>query len=268
MKVLVVGSTGVLGRHVLPRLEACGYEVIHPRVDIFDREALAGALSGADAVLNLASRVPRLESSGQSNYAMNDKIRRDGIQSLIEACRKAGVRRLVQQSIAFMMAGGERVMTELSPVSATPVAASARDMENRLKASDLDWIVLRDGLLYGPGTGRENAWREALQKDEPMPGTGGDYISLIHVADLAEAFVTALGAFDRSGRTDRIFAIVDDRPLTYRELFDGLVASQKLRVLRAGGPLRLPSFRVSNARALDQLGWRPFYRTVWSGLAQ
>ena len=30
-----------------------------------------------------------------------------------------------------------------------------------------------------------------------------------------------------------------------------------------GGPLSpFPSFRVSNARARNELGWKPFYRTV------
>jgi nucleoside-diphosphate-sugar epimerase len=267
MKLAIIGSSGVIGRHLLPRLEARGHEIKAPKVDIFDRNALSSVLSGVDAVINLASRVPRLEGSGGTEYGMNDRIRREGIASLIDACGKTGVRRLVQQSIAFMMAGGGRVMTELSPENPTPVAASAIDMESQLKASDLDWIVLRDGLLYGPGTGREKAWREALQKRQPIPGAGDDYMSLVHVADLAEAFVAALGAFRRAARVDRIFAIVDDRPLTYRELFDRLAAHNNLSPLRAGGQLRLPSFRVSNARAVEQLGWKPFYRTVWSGLA-
>ena len=150
---------------------------------------------------------------------MNDKIRREGTRHLIDACRKTNVTRLVQQSVAFMMSARGQLMTECSPQTRSPQAASAVDMEGLLSASDLDWIALRDGLLYGPGTGREQAWREAVKTGQPSPGNDDHYLSPIHVADLAEAFIAALALFDRAERTNRIFAIVDDCPLRYRELY-------------------------------------------------
>jgi nucleoside-diphosphate-sugar epimerase len=265
MRVMVIGSTGVVGRHLLPRLEAYGHDAVRAKVDIFDQEQLARAIQGADAVINLATRVPRLGPN--PDYTMNDKIRREGTRHLIDACRKAGVTRLVQQSIAFMMSAGGQLMTEGSPQTRSSHAASAVDMEDLLIACDLDWIALRDGLLYGPGTGREQAWHEAVKTGQPAPGDDDHYLSPIHVADLAEAFITALAFFDRAERTKRIFAIVDDCPLTYRELYARLARDSKLPPPAAGGPIVLPSFRVSNRLACRELGWKPFYRTIWCGLA-
>jgi nucleoside-diphosphate-sugar epimerase len=124
-------------------------------------------------------------------------------------------------------------------------------------------VNLRDGALYGPGTGREEHWRALARSGElRFPGDGSDYISLFHVADLAECFVLAT----ERGPSGSIASVVDDRPTTYRELFAYIALLEGVAVPTGGGASNFPSFRVSNSEAREILGWRPFYRSYRSGL--
>src|SRR5258708_5699788 len=96
--------------------------------------------------------------------------------------RAAGAGRFIVQSIAFAYAAGREPHPETDPLNlADPVRAvtvkGAVDMEQQaLSASGLDAIVLRYGLLYGPGT-----WREA--SSGPEPALHGD--AAAHAALLA-----------------------------------------------------------------------------------
>jgi|SRR6266478_2084641 len=96
-----------------------------------------------------------------------------------------------------------------------------------------------------------------------VPGDGSDYISLIHVADLAEAFVLAA----ERAPFGAVMSVVDDQPTTYRELFGYIADLEDVPAPTAGGASNFPSFRISNAKARKILGWRPCYRSYRSGLA-
>src|SRR5262249_61176285 len=95
----------------------------------------------------------------------------------------ATARRLIVHAIALASDGGGEPPREpdplnlADPVRAVPVKGAA-DMEQQvLSASRLDAIVLRYGLLYGPGT-----WREASSGEKPG----------LHVDAAAHAAVLAI----------------------------------------------------------------------------
>src|SRR5258708_37467596 len=77
----------------------------------------------------------------------------------------------------------------------TPVTQSAWDMEQVVRNSRLDWLILRGGLFYRPGTGLDAAWREAAP-----PGTRtitGDWRrigSLLRFSDIAEVHARSIVA--------------------------------------------------------------------------
>jgi nucleoside-diphosphate-sugar epimerase len=273
--VAVLGASGVYGRHLVPRLLARGHRVralvrrpdTAPSgsearvVDIFDGDSLRRAIEGCDVVVNLVTAVPRPDQP--PDFAMNDRIRREGTASLIAACRDG--QHLIQQGIAMVHAGGgEAVLDEQAPMQAGPATASAIEMEATVRASGLSHLILRGGLFYGPGTGREAQWLEAARSGAlAIPGDGSDFASLIHVADMAEA--TAL-AVDTRGASGALL-VVDDQPVRWRDLFSHVAKLAHAPAPKAGAPLRLPSFRCSNGAAREVLGWRPFYADYRSGLA-
>lgn len=113
------------------------------------------------------------------------------------------------------------------------------------------------------GPDATSTWRVLVRAGElRFPGDGSDYISLIHVADLAEGFTLAA----ERGPSGSIISVVDDGPTTYRELFAHIALMEGAAVPTGGGASNFPSFRVANFKARDILGWRPFYRSYRSGL--
>ncbi len=281
MRIAVVGATGVLGRHVVPRLIERGHDV-RPIVrsdeqlqhfrqlgidaghgDILDPGSLERALRGCEGALHLATAIP--PPGPAPNWTLNDRIRREGTANLMAACQSAGVQRYVQQSIAHLVADGTAsVLDEMAPVRPTTVTASAADMEALVAKSTLDWIILRGGLFYGPGTGRDDTWRWLARAGElRLPGDGSEYISLVHVSDMAEAVALSV----TTDSSSRLLSVVDDEPVTYATLFHHIATLEHGPEPQSGGPLTLPSFRVTNARARASLGWVPRIATYRAGLA-
>ncbi|HEY1391545.1 MAG TPA: NAD(P)-dependent oxidoreductase [Ktedonobacterales bacterium] len=280
MRVFVVGATGILGRHTLPRLVERGHRVVvvarRPedvarlrrlgfdayRGDILDVESLREPLRGCEVALHLATAIPVRPGMG---WDLNDRIRREGTRNLLAAAQQQGARRYVQQSITLLYGdGGDQLVSEDHPLAPSPRIASAFEMEEAVRASSLDWVMLRGGSFYGPETGREDAWyREADQGTLTVPGDGSALLSLIRVEDMAGAVVLAAEAAPAGA----VYNVVDDAPVSYRELYNYVAARRMLPDPSAGGPPAAP-LGCSNAAIRRALGWEPMWPSYRSGLAQ
>lgn len=285
--IAVVGATGVYGRHLVPRLAARGHRVralarrpeaagaaaacgAEVRVaDLLDGDALRAALHGCELAINLATALPRPDRPG-GDFAANDRLRRTGTPIFVDACRDAGVARVIQQSIAMVNGAGTEWGDEDTtlPVTGNDVAsaaiAAARAMEDSVMRAPLDWLVLRGGLFYGPGTGFDDDWRARARAGKlRLPGDGSDWVSLVHIADMAAATVAAVEHWP----SRRALIVADDHPVVWRELFGHVAALAGASAPEPGGRAGFPSFRVRNTRARAALEWRPLYPDHRSGLA-
>jgi len=286
--IAVLGANGVYGRHLVPRLVARGHRVralvrrpeaaaiaraggAEPRIaDVFDGPSLRAGLDGCDAAINLATTLPG--PSGRGDFAANDRLRREGTPIWIDACRAAGVGRIVQQSVAMVNAApGDAWADEetLASHDGTDVAAlaiaAALDMEATIRGSGLDWLVLRGGLFYGPGTGFDDDWFARARAGKlRLPGDGADWVSLVHVADMADATVAAVEHWP----SRRTLIVADDEPARWRDVFAYVAAIAGVEPPQPGGRQGFPSFRVTNRRARDTLGWAPRYPSYRVGLAR
>jgi nucleoside-diphosphate-sugar epimerase len=285
--VAILGASGVYGRHLTPRLVEAGYAVraLVRRVeaagvargcgaevriaDIFDADSLRQGLEGCDVCINLATSLPG--PSGRGDFDVNDRVRREGVPLLLEACRQAGVARLLQQSIAMAGAAGDTLADEdtvFQPegddISARAIRATLV-MEDAVRASDLDWVILRGGLFYGPGTGFDDGWfaRAAAGKLR-LPGDGSDFVSLVHIADMAAATVATLAAWP----SRQTLIIADDAPARWRDVFGYIASITGAEAPQPGGRAGFSSFRTSNRRAREILGWAPRYADYRSGLVR
>lgn len=209
---------------------------------------------------------------GRGDFAANDRLRVEGMPNFVEACRKAGVKRLPHQSIGFVSASGsnawsdeDHIHTPISDTIASRAILAARDMEKIIASSGLDWVILRGGLFYGPGTGFDDGWfgRAAAGKLR-SPGDGTDYVSLVHIADMA---ATTVASLDRWPARQALI-VCDDDPAPWREVFGYIASAVGQSMPESGGPVGFPSLRLRNIRARTALNWQPFYRSWRQGFSR
>ena len=280
MRIAVLGASGVIGRTLLPLLAQRGHAVragAHAAssvqglraagveaaaCDILDAASLAPLLAGCDAVINVATSIPK--PGGRGDWALNDRIRVEGTRNLLAACAQAGVPRLVAQSVAMLLcADDSRAQTEEDPVVGYGRVATAAQLEEQVRASGLDWRIARGGLFYGAG--REEAWRTQL--DDPafrIPAGGKAWLSQVHVRDYAGA----LAHIVELETPRQVYNACDDAPLTELDLYREAAQWRGKPVPPVGeapGLYGLRSFRVSNAK-LRAAGWAPQYPCLRDGL--
>jgi nucleoside-diphosphate-sugar epimerase len=194
MRIFLAGAAGAIGRRLAPLLVRAGHEVtgttrstqtgreldragVKPAVlDIFDAQAVADAvrLARPEVVIHQLTDLPREADQAliSASYPKNARIRTEGTRNLVAAAQAAAARRFIVQSIAFAYPPGGEPHPETDPLNfADPLRAvtvkGAADMERQvLEAPGMAAIVLRYGLLYGPGTWSQTAARKpALHVD-------------------------------------------------------------------------------------------------------
>ena len=185
MRLLVTGGTGVLGRAFAPIARAAGHQLQTPNrdeLDLFDPAAVADATRGVDAVFHLATRIQPLEQlENPEAWRENDRLRADASRILVDAALAAGVAVYVQPTVTFVYPpkGPVSEDTPIADVSAILRSALTAESEtDRFAQSGRRGIVLRLGLLDGPGTGH----------DAPVRALG----ATLHVSDAARALLSAL----------------------------------------------------------------------------
>ena len=165
-EIVITGSTGVIGRRAARELLAAGHRVrtrltrASTGADVFDEASLRGAFAGADMVVNLLTHIPAAERMGDpAAWAENDRIRIEASAAIARAAQAAGVKRLVQESIAFVYAdGGDAWLDEDAPIAGGGVTTSALTAErNARELFGGETVVLRFGLFMGPDSGSARA---------------------------------------------------------------------------------------------------------------
>lgn len=183
MRIFLAGASGAVGRRLVPLLLKAGHEVtgatrspetakalaetgVEPVVlDIFDGPAVADAMRAANAeiVIDQLTDFPKVFDAAAmaASYIRNVRLYSEGTRNLIEAARVAGARQMMVQSYAFAYVPGGEPHSETDPLNLDdpvrgPVIAGVAEMERRmLSAPGIEPVVLRYGLLYGPGTWSE-----------------------------------------------------------------------------------------------------------------
>lgn len=291
MKLAIAGSTGVLGRAVIPLLVQQGYAVralarsvtkakkLFPRdVEIVEcdllapgiEKTIAALLEGCEAVVHIATAIPS-DSSAPNAWQANSRLRTDAVRMLLQASIQVGAKQYLQQSItmAYPDCGDEWITEDIaldtSPARAT-VCGPVNAMEGMLcniPAHELNWCILRGGSFVGKDTFQERTIENLRAGKEIVPCDGKNFISLIHVNDMATATVAAL-KYAPAGST---FNIVDE-PLRQSEYSDRLAASiGAAKPPRAENSNCPPSWRCSNQHAKTILHWTPTHDIIPSNRA-
>jgi len=301
MRVFVAGASGAIGLPLVAQLVRQGHEVTGSfrkaghgerisalgaeavALDVLDDAAVRDVVAAArpDAIIHQATALADFGFSRNMDktFAVTNRIRTAGTDSLLAAARERGVTRFLAQSFAsFRYArAGSWVKTETDPLDPHPPAgaratnAAMRHLDDAVTAAG--GIALRYGGFYGAAS---DAFPAAVRKRQlPMIGSGVGVSSFIHLEDAAAATVLAL----EHGRPG-IYHIVDDEPAAMRDWLPVLA-----QVLDAQPPRHAPLWLArliggegavmmgtqargaSNAKAKQELGWTPRYSSWREGFA-
>jgi nucleoside-diphosphate-sugar epimerase len=288
-EIVITGSTGVIGQRAVRELLAAGHRVTgvtrsaHGRerlaalgasaveADVFDEASLRRAFDGAETVVNLLTHVPTADRMAEpSAWAENDRIRTEASASIARAAEGAGVRRLVQESIAFVYAdGGDDWLDEAAPVAGGGVTTTALAAERN--ANELfggETVVLRFGLFVGPDSGSTQAALAAARSGNSIAiGPPGAYRPTLWLDDAAAAVAASMRA------PAGTYNVADTDPPTNAEIDAALAAAVGVGAPRVRAPQDGPlarSQRVSSRRLRDASGWAPRLRAgteLWARIA-
>jgi dihydroflavonol-4-reductase len=193
MKVYVSGATGFVGSHVARELRERGEEVRDERVELLDPRALAEAVAGCDAVVHVAALY-----SFDAPAEEIERVNVEGTRNLLEAAKRAGVRRFLFTSTAGTCGPvPDRPATEEDepPPWELSVAYKRTKLAAERLAREADAVVVNPTAPIGDGdrkptpTGRMVA-NVARGRMPAYVGTTG--LNLVDVRDVARGHVLAL----------------------------------------------------------------------------
>jgi nucleoside-diphosphate-sugar epimerase len=294
MRVFVTGGTGAIGRPAVDALIEAGHDVTAlartaakaatlrakgaapVEVSLFDRAPLAEALASHDAVVNLATALPRTHRFvSMRAWAENNRIRSEGSRVVVDAALAAQIPVMLQESVSMIYPDcGDEWITEDTAPDRYPMAESnlmAERSTRRFTDEGGTGIVLRFGWFYGPGARHaEELYRLAKHHVCVQIGVPDTYVSSIHVRDGGRAVAAALGV------PAGIYNVVDDEPLTKRDYANALAhaaeATPWLRVPGRAAQLLgrrttslTRSLRVSNRLFKATSGWAPRFPSAHEG---
>ena len=216
MKVVVTGATGFVGQEVVKQLLIAGDEVIVLTRNVAkaaitlgsscryyqweDGEALppSEALEGVDGIINLMGEtISKRWDEPQKKKIYNSRI--NGTRKLVEAIEKLKVKPKVFVSTSAVGIYGNRGPEEINESSSLAddfLAKVCKDWENeanKAKNYGVRVVMIRLGIVLGRKGG-------ALAKMLPIfklglggpLGSGNQYMSWIHVRDIATMFIEAV----------------------------------------------------------------------------
>ncbi len=224
MQVFVTGGSGFVGRQVVRRLAAEGYQPVclarpgseHrlPQVpglqvrlgDVTDSDSLAGALEGCQAVIHLVGILREFPA----RRITFDRLHLQATVNLLAAAEAQGVRRFLHMSANGAAADG-----------ATAYYRSKWQAEQRVQGSSLRWTLFRPSIIFG----REDRFCNVLARQirllplVPVIGDGRYALAPVAVEDVAAGFVAALR---RPVSVGQCYTVCGTERLPYTALLDRL----------------------------------------------
>jgi UDP-glucose 4-epimerase len=278
--ILVTGGAGFIGSHVVDALAEAGcvpriFDMVpspfHPAGtvetylgELGDRDALADAMSGCDAVMHLAAVADVSQVSLDPVWA--EEVNSRGTLNVLEAARAAGLERVLYASTIWVYNGLDAdVVDEATPLGHPTHLYTASKLAGEMYCTSYaelygqQFTVLRFGIPYGPRARPAAVVPQFVRKalaGEPLniAGRGDQSRRFVYVEDLAAGCVAAL--HDRAA--NRFYNLVgteDTSVLQIAELVRDLVGAVDI----VHSPGRVGDFRgahVSGKRAATELGWR------------
>lgn len=252
MNVAVTGATGFVGRHTVQALQRAGHRVtavvrrkaaelpLDAKVELAagnvdDPKSLTAAFQEAECVVHLVGIIAETRSKTFAKTVAR------GTANVVDACRQAGVRRIV-----YLSAMGT------GPDAPSKYHQAKYQAEQAVASFEQEHVILRPSVIFGPGDGFISMLVSMIQRAPvtPVIGDGRYRLQPIHIDDVTEAIVESCAMREAAGQT---VDLGGPEKLEYIEILDILKA-----VLNKRRPnLFLPVWLMRWSAALMELILKP-----------
>jgi dihydroflavonol-4-reductase len=271
VRVYVTGGSGFVGAHVVRELRDGGADVLDDWVELLDGDRLRRVIDGCEAVVHVAA-LYSFTARASELEAVNVK----GTQNVLEACRRARVRRIVHTSTCATcgpVPGRPATEDDAPPAWELTVPYKRTKLEAERLALAASAVCVNPTTPVGDGDSRPTPTGAMIRgvatgRYRAYPRIG---VNLVDVRDVARGHALAL----EHGRPGERY-LLGGVDLTLREVFAAVadlagqrrpVAAVPYAAIRAGAALglvnryeailaRTPAY-FSSAKAERELGYRP-----------
>lgn len=271
MRVLVTGTSGMLGAATASWIAADGHEVTvlqrsdaglpfrQIRADISDADAMRHAVEGQEAIVHLAAKV-----SITGAWTDFERINVGGTRNLLDAAQSAGVTRFVYVSSPSVAHQGNALVGEgcnpADPATTRSYYSRSKAFGEQLAlAAPVAAVAVRPHLVWGPGdtqlVGRIVA--RARRGRLPLIGGGTALIDSTYVDNAAAAIGHALRHAELPDVRGKAFVVSNGEPRTVHELLTRITQAADVQPPTRSLPMRVAWL----AGALVEAGWWAARRT-------
>lgn len=215
MKVAIIGGTGFVGTYLVTSLIEARHDVtllVRPGSEskleqpgscrtvpgeVSDPDALRATLDSADAVVYNIGILREFPRKGITF----EETQYRGVERVVAVAKQMGVKR-------FLLMSSNGVKRPGTPYQETKYRA-----EECVQADGFDYTIFRPSVIFGDPKGKleiaTQLYRDMVRPPIPAvgfhtgwrPSTGQVLMSPVHVQDVADAFVSALGDAGSIGKT-------------------------------------------------------------------
>jgi nucleoside-diphosphate-sugar epimerase len=271
----VTGGSGFVGGALIERLRREGWDVralarserAAERVrelgaepvsgDLDDRESLRAGAEGCEVCFHAAAKV---EDWGDP--ADFERLNVQGTRNVIDACREAGVRRLVHVGTeAALMAGHPLVDVDegapLRPDSPALYSSSKAKAEQLVRAANgdgLETVVVRPRFVWGRGDSTLLPQIVEMVRSGRFRWVGGGrhLTATTHIDNTVEGLWLGATKAPAGG----VYFVTDGEPVVFRDFLTALVGTQGVEIPDKSVP---PGVANAAARAAEAI-WRGLRR--------
>ena len=242
--ILITGATGYIGRHLVSRLVAQGER---PRClvrnikrassilpagtlefvqgDTTSPASLETAVQGVDTIVHAAFITADLKQSAGNHYQETNV---QGTANLVEAAKKAGVKRII------VISGlGTKPDKPGSYMQGRYLA------EKMVKESDLDWTIIQPSVLFGKDAPFIKGLTDLIRTAPVVPLIGGGKVMFqpIYVEDVVTVIIKVLQEPERT--KNKTYTIGGPAYYSFTQVIDALLQAMHKKRIKVPTPTPL-----------------------------